>query len=276
MRSIDILLRDDESVEVSPAVVYMGEHNAAQLRVALPARLREGFDYYALSFDLMDAGKRALTGNIYPAGEEGAAGDTLPGAVLADGIILYRLPEQLTAGAYLRGQVEAYRTQDGVCGSLEKSAPFLVSFAGGLAGDAEPLASFALGHMAELQAEIDRLLAALRTEIDLWTEARRRIPTEDRLFGADGTVTLQPGIRYRLPFWPEQTGCRIFLDDTAADETLPEFSFLLPLGCTLTNLTLAYRSGRSICWAEGTFLQADRRYECNVLDGRAIAVGFQQ
>ena len=149
MRSIRVTLHENENVSVSPSTVYMGEHRAAQLEVALPRRLRDNFDYYTLSFDQMDAGNRVPIGNIYP-GSEGMA-------YYRNGVIHCQLPDRLTNCSFLRAQVEAHRQEDGQCVEIAKSAAFTIRFEHGIAGHGDTLQAFALGHINELMAKIDVL-----------------------------------------------------------------------------------------------------------------------
>jgi len=147
MRTITVALLEDESVAMEPATIYMGEHHAAKLEIALPERLREGFDYYTISFDQMGEGNRVPIGNIYP----GAEGN----AYYQDGVVHCLLPGRLTHCSYLRAQVEAHRQTEGICAAVEKSAPFTILFGDSLAGQGDTLQSFALGHMNELMAQVD-------------------------------------------------------------------------------------------------------------------------
>jgi len=147
MRIIKVVLLDDESVQRDQSIVYMGEHRAVQLQVTLPQRLCEGFDYYTLSFDQMDKGHRVPIGNIYP-DEEGLA-------YYQDGTIYCDLPQPLTNASFVRVQAEAHRQVDGQCVAIEKSASFVLEFEQGIAGQGEPLQSFALGHINELMAQLD-------------------------------------------------------------------------------------------------------------------------
>jgi len=162
MRSIKVELREDETAHVTPERVYMGEHCAARLEIELPQRLRAGFDYYTLCFDVMGAGRRVPLGNIYPAGGEGEEGL----AYVRDGVIYCLLPDQVTQCSYVRVQAEACAQEDGRCVRLEKSAPFLLAFEDGIAGEGEPLSAFALGHMSELMAQLDHMRQTLRLKVE--------------------------------------------------------------------------------------------------------------
>ncbi|MCL2194794.1 MAG: hypothetical protein FWB76_02460, partial [Oscillospiraceae bacterium] len=147
MRIIKVVLLDDETVQRDQTIVYMGEHRAVQLQVTLPSRLRNGFDYYTLSFDQMDKGNRVPIGNIYP-GDAGMA-------YVQGGTIFCDLPQQLTSGNFVRVQAEAHRQVDGQCVAIEKSASFVLEFEQGIAGQGEPLQAFALGHINELMAQLE-------------------------------------------------------------------------------------------------------------------------
>ena len=169
MRSIIVVLREDETAQVTPERVYMGEHCAAQLEITLPERLRGGFDYYTLCFDVMGAGRRVPLGNIYPAAEEEEEAENL--AYVREGIIYCLLPEQVTQCSYVRVQVEAHVEENGRCVRLEKSAPFLLAFEDGIAGEGETLSAFALGHMNELMAQLDLMRQTLRLKVEGADEA---------------------------------------------------------------------------------------------------------
>ncbi|MDR1927514.1 MAG: hypothetical protein LBQ33_02610 [Oscillospiraceae bacterium] len=165
MRTIEVTLLEDETAQVHPQHIYMGEHSAARLAVTLNGRLLDGFDFYTLAFDLMDSGKRIPVGNIYPQTQEE---DASPIAYLQEGVIYCTLPAQLTACSYIRVQVEAYQQQDGKCRRLEKSAPFLIAFEDSLGGEAQELYVHALGHMAQLMAQIDQLRQTLQINVLQW------------------------------------------------------------------------------------------------------------
>ena len=168
MRIITVTLREDETAHVTPERVYMGEHCAARLEIQLPQRLREGFAYYTLCFDMMGAGRRVPLGNIYPAAE----GEEPEGlAWVREGVIYCLLPGYVTHCSYVRVQVEAHAVENGHCVRLEKSAPFLVAFEDGIAGKGDVLSAFALGHMEELMARIDQMRQTLRLKVEGADEA---------------------------------------------------------------------------------------------------------
>lgn len=164
MRSIKVVLHDDESVQVTPEKVYMGEHRAARLEITLPQRLLGGFAYYNLCFDVMGSGKRVPLGNIYAADEQDAQ-DPPAIAWMDNGEIVCELPESLTQSSFLRAQVEACMEEDGICTRLEKSAPFVLAFADSIAGEGDALSAFALDNMAKLMAQINRLRRTLRVQV---------------------------------------------------------------------------------------------------------------
>jgi len=169
MRAIKVALLEDEQVQVTPGKVYMGEHRAARLEIALPQRLQEGFDYYNICFDVMGAGKRVPLGNIY---EAGAGGEEPAGlAWMEAGEILCELPESLTQCSFLRAQVEACCEENGVCTRLEKSVPFVIAFEDSIAGEGDALSALALGHMDKLMARLNRMRRTLRAEIQGVQEA---------------------------------------------------------------------------------------------------------
>ena len=163
MRAIKVVLLEDEQAQVTPEKVYMGEHRAARLEISLPERLRGGFDYYNLCFDVMGAGKRIPLGNIYEAGTGGDEPEGL--AWMEDGEIICDLPESLTQCSYLRAQVEAYCEEGGLCTRLEKSAPFVIAFEDSIAGEGDALSALALGHMTKLMAQLNRLRRTLRVQV---------------------------------------------------------------------------------------------------------------
>jgi len=168
MRAIKAVLHDDGTALVTPERIYMGEHRAARLEITLPERLREGFDYYNLCFDVMGAGKRIPLGNVYPAGEDdGFAGL----AWMENGEIFCELPQSLTQCSYLRAQVEACREENGLCTRLEKSPPFTMAFEDAVAGEGDALSAMALGHMDKLMARLNRMRRTLRVEIQGVREA---------------------------------------------------------------------------------------------------------
>jgi len=169
MRSIKVELREDETAHVTPERVYMGEHCAARLEIELPRRLCGGFDYYTLCFDVMGAGRGVALGNIYPIGGEGEEPEGL--AHVQDGVICCLLPDQVTQCSYVRVQVEACAQENGRCVRLEKSAPFLLAFEDGIAGEGEPLSAFALGHMSALMAQLDHMRQTLRLKVEGAEEA---------------------------------------------------------------------------------------------------------
>ncbi|MCL2532164.1 MAG: pyocin knob domain-containing protein [Oscillospiraceae bacterium] len=158
MRIIKVVLRNDETVQQEQTVTYIGEHRAVQLQVTLPQRLRNGFDYYTLSFDPMDKGNRVPIGNIYP-GQQGMA-------YTQNGIIFCDLPQPITNANFVRVQVEGHCQAHGKCIAIEKSASFVLEFEQGIAGQGEALHAFALGHMNELMAQLD----AARQALENWTE----------------------------------------------------------------------------------------------------------
>ncbi|MDR0531895.1 MAG: hypothetical protein LBG83_07525 [Oscillospiraceae bacterium] len=162
MRVVTVVLREDESALVTPARVYMGEHRAVRMEITLPQRLREGFDYYTIAFDVMGAGRRVPMGNIYAAQESSAEGM----AWMQDGVITCDLPDSLTQCSFLRAQVEAHQEEDGRCVKLEKSAPFVLAFEDSIAGEGDALSAFALGHMNELMAQLHELRATLRMKVE--------------------------------------------------------------------------------------------------------------
>lgn len=166
MRTIKVVLHDDESAQVTPEKVYMGEHRAARLEVTLPQRMREGFDYYNLCFDVMGTGKRVPLGNIYMAADEtqGEQQETAGIAWMADGKIICELPESLTQSSYVRVQAEACCEAEGTCTRLEKSVPFVIRFADSIAGQGDALSALALGHMNELMAQLHRMKHTLRAQ----------------------------------------------------------------------------------------------------------------
>ena len=208
MRNIKVALHEDESTTVVPNVVYMGEHHAAQLEITLPQRLRQGFDYYTLSFDQMDKGNRVPLGNIYP-GNEGQA-------YVQNGVIFCTLPEQLTNASFLRAQVEAHRQEGGKMVALEKSALFTVQFEHGLAGQGDTLQSFALGHINKLMAQID--YARERLNEPLMDQELQQLIQQI-------TQTELAAVSDQLSNWAESTiqaAMQATLDDVAAkiDEAL--------------------------------------------------------
>ena len=163
MRVIKVVLLDDEQAQVTPEKVYMGEHRAARLEISLPQRLRTGFDYYTLCFDVMGAGKRVPLGNIYEAGTGGDEPEGL--AWMKNGEIVCELPESLTQCSFIRVQVEACCEEDGACTRLEKSAPFRIAFEDSIAGEGDALASLALGHMTKLMARLNRMRRTLKIQV---------------------------------------------------------------------------------------------------------------
>ncbi|MCL2495459.1 MAG: hypothetical protein FWE98_07380 [Oscillospiraceae bacterium] len=163
MRAITVVLRDDGTAGVNPQRVYMGEHRAARLEIALPQSLLEGFDYYNLCFDVMGAGRRIPLGNIYPLDEEEDGFEGL--AWLENGVIFCELPEALTQSSYVTAWVEACREENGHCVHLEKSAAFTVEFTQAIAGQGDALSAVALGHMDRLMARLNRMRRTLRVEI---------------------------------------------------------------------------------------------------------------
>ena len=162
MRTIKVVLLDDEQAQVIPERVYMGEHRAARLEISLPARLQTGFDYYNLCFDVMGAGKRIPLGNIYEADDPSEFAGL---AKMENGEIICELPESLTQCSYLRAQVEACCEENGLCTRLEKSVPFVIAFEDSIAGEGDVLSSLALGHTTKLMAQLDRLRRILRVEV---------------------------------------------------------------------------------------------------------------
>jgi len=164
MRAIKVALLDDETAQVTPGKVYMGEHRAARLEITLPARLKTGFDYYNLCFDVMGAGKRIPLGNIYEAETNGP--DVL--AWLEDGTIICELPACLTQCSYLKVQVEACLERSGV---TAKSAPFQVHFEDSIAGEGDTLSAIALGHFDKLMARYHKQVRTLKKEIQGAQEA---------------------------------------------------------------------------------------------------------
>jgi len=163
MRAIKVVLLDDEQAQVTPEKVYMGEHRAARLEIGLPARLRTGFDYYNLCFDVMGAGKRVPLGNIYE--PDPVTGEFAGLAYVDNGEIVCELPESLTQCSYLRVQVEACSEEDGVCTRLEKSVPFLVTFEDSVAGEGDALSALVLGHTTRLMAQLNRLRRTLKVQV---------------------------------------------------------------------------------------------------------------
>ncbi|MDR2752849.1 MAG: hypothetical protein LBB50_00890 [Oscillospiraceae bacterium] len=161
MRIITVALLDDESAQIETDHVYQGEHRAVRLEITLPERLREGFSYYTLCFDLMGSGRRLPLGNIYPLEE----GDTPPLAYFDNGIIYCDLPDKITSCTFAWVQVEAHRQENGRCVGIEKSVPFVLSFEDAVAGEGDTLSAFALGHMNELMAQLDKLRGTLKTKI---------------------------------------------------------------------------------------------------------------
>jgi len=161
MRIIKVALHEDESVVVTPAAVYMGEHRAVRLEITLPQRLQTGFDFYTIAFDVMNAGKRIPLGNIYPK-EEGT--ETI--AWMENGVIFCDLPDSLTHSTFVRGQVEGHREENGTCVLLEKSALFMLRFEDSIAGEGEAVSAFALGHMNELMAQINHMRETLRIKVE--------------------------------------------------------------------------------------------------------------
>ena len=161
MRIIKVALREDESAVVTPATVYMGEHRAVRLEITLPERLKTGFDFYTIAFDVMNAGKRIPLGNIYRK-EEGSEAT----AWMENGVIFCDLPNQLTHSTFTRAQVEGHREENGACVLLEKSVPFVLRFEDSITGEGEALSAFALGHMNELMAQINSMRETLRIKVE--------------------------------------------------------------------------------------------------------------
>lgn len=308
MRTIQVTLLEDESAAVTPAIVYMGEHNAAKLEVTLPQRLREGFDYYTLCFDQMDCGRRIPLGNIYP-GEEGAA-------YCKNGVIHCLLPGILTHSSYVRVQVEACKQEDGVCTLLEKSAAFTLAFEDSLAGEADTLQSFALDHMSRLMAEIDAAKDSLATQnsaidgsivaqlleikglaeqaaaqataaaADAEASSERLaeleiaagpggLPVKNiTLVAGSSTATLQPNTRYHISV--NNNNATIILDDSGCSaEFQQEFSFTAAVTSAYTSTTavLKYLSGAEIR-PGGIVLNPGKTYECSVLDSLALTADW--
>ena len=313
MRSITVVLHDDESVEVNPSVAYMGEHRAAQLEIILPERLREGFDYYTLAFDQMGAGRRVPLGNIYP-GDEGPA-------YVREGVIYCLLPGRLTHCSYLRAQVEGHKQEDGRCYALEKSAPFTIAFEDSLVGEGETLQAFALGHMSHLMAEIDAARGQLEAkagaldgdlldrlldvkaqvedareaaeqlraewqesadELAAWLDATLEAALEGMeaqtvtINAANATYGLRPGTRYRFTVGPTTQTLNLILDDSkASPERALEFSFTISLPAVLPQLNLANSSGAPITLPAGFEWAPETFYEVNVVDGLALVTEWE-
>ncbi|MDR2647727.1 MAG: hypothetical protein LBB67_06360 [Oscillospiraceae bacterium] len=192
MRTIQVTLADDESVQLDPERVYMGEHCAARLAITLPARLCAGFDYYSLCFELMGCGNAIPTGNIYPLGNA----DENPMAYLDGNVIFCTLPEQLTACSYLRCQVDACKQEDGTCTVREKSAPFMLIFEHSVTGEAAPFFSFALGQLPSLQAQLDKMRETLQIDVLNWDQITGRpafTPSEDSITAGKPLFLVEPG-----------------------------------------------------------------------------------
>ena len=198
MRIIKVILLDDEQAQVTPEKVYMGEHRAARLEISLPQRLRTGFDYYSLCFDVMGAGKRVPLGNIYEAGPGGGKPESL--AWMENGEIVCELPESLTQCSFIRVQVEACREEDGVCTRLEKSVPFRIAFEDSIAGEGGALSALAQGHMTKLMARFNRLRRALRAQLQGMQDLLTR-----RLLAENTDYTASVSDKTQSSFYPGQS-----------------------------------------------------------------------
>ncbi|MCL2106673.1 MAG: hypothetical protein FWH26_06425 [Oscillospiraceae bacterium] len=304
MRTIEVILHEDDSVEVNPQRVFVGEHHAVRLAVTLSSRLSQEFDFYSISFDLMDQGRKVMTGNIYPSENDNAM------AYLEQGVLYCALPGKLTACSFLRVQVEAYRQQNGKTVSVEKSRSFTIEFVDLLGGGGEEIYAFALGHMGELMDEIHAMRESLKINVLHWENIAGRpdIPEEvsnatqglkDSLMqwweeGLEAALSgcavqqlsvasngaqllLLPGLRYHISFEEDVYQVHIKLDDTeGSPEFAQEYLFVLePPEEGAAELALTYLSGAPVTLPDNFAPAENRRYEFNVLGSLALAASWE-
>ncbi len=129
MKTVNITLNSDGSFTRSQDKVYVEEHMAVQLVIALPESMCSGFDSYALCFDPSGLCRTVIVTNI---GEpvEGENAD----AYYSEGVIYCTLPSYFTDTANLFVQAEARIGSGETSTYIEKSAVFNVPFEHSLTG----------------------------------------------------------------------------------------------------------------------------------------------
>jgi hypothetical protein len=112
MREIRIVITDTSvSFPDGQELGRVGEHNATQLLIELPAEMVEGIDYHIIKFSLLGG---AITSDIITE-------DDSKQIYISDGIIYCTLWQQLTASRGLSFTVEAYKVVDGTPSRIAKS-----------------------------------------------------------------------------------------------------------------------------------------------------------
>jgi len=136
-----------------------------------------------------------------------------------------------------------------------------------------------LQELQELKETIGTELSELQDRLMEWMEenletALSGIGVQNVAVSQGGTVTLLPGIRYRINILG--TALHIVLDDTeASPEFAQEFSFVADTVAGVPQVSLAYLSGHGIHVPPGLFADTGKIYEVNVLDSLALVAEWE-
>ncbi|MDR2526046.1 MAG: hypothetical protein LBC83_07720 [Oscillospiraceae bacterium] len=290
MRTVEITLTADESVQMEQPVLYMGEHQAARLAIVLPPRLQADFDYYALCFDLMDRGAQTCTGNIYPGQAPGANDPASADAWLEGGTLYCTLPGSVTCGSWLRCQVAAYCQNEGGCTKIERSAPFVLNLTGAVQGDCSQLTPFTAAEAERVLAQLDAAKNNLAVDWNALEFSLRQLLTEGMAAAQDGCrlgtltaetngqlIAVHPGKLWSLQFSPGVSQAHLVLDDSsAAADYAPEFRLrVLPPDVGAAELNITCLDGQAVRMPDWFAFRAGRCYELNILDRHALATSWE-